>query len=295
MTAGPVSVVIAAHNEEGVLDRCLSTLLRGAVPGELEVVVVCNGCDDGTEALAGAYGHPVTAVSTPIASKTGALNLGDRVAVAFPRLYVDADAQLSIEAVRAIRAALADGALAASPALKVDTTGSSATVRAYVRFWSALPSVRDDIVGRGVYALSAAGRARFDGFPDVIADDHFVRTVVPQEARVTVATHHSVVQAPRTLRSLVRRSVRIHSGNRQVDPGAAAAGRRGWADVIRRNPARIVDFPAYALVVGVAKARGRWLARTGRAPAWGRDDSRVPGPAPVELALRSEPLDASTA
>src|SRR5262245_58336894 len=46
------SVVIPAHNEARVIERGLSSLLEGARPGELEIVVVCNGCTDDTAARA---------------------------------------------------------------------------------------------------------------------------------------------------------------------------------------------------------------------------------------------------
>ena len=46
------SVVIPAHNEAKVIGRCLSGLLEGMAPGELEVIVVCNGCTDGSEDVA---------------------------------------------------------------------------------------------------------------------------------------------------------------------------------------------------------------------------------------------------
>lgn len=272
-----ISVVIAAHDEEQVLGRCLSTLLRGAEPGEIDVVVVCNGCSDATAEIAGSFGPPVTAVSTPIASKTKALNIGDGHVAGFPRFYLDADAELTIGAVRTIAAALDRGdTQAASPGLRVDVSGSSPLVRAYYRFWSALPSVRDDIVGRGAYALSEAGRSRFTTFPDVIADDHFVRTIIPITARRTLPDCQSIVKAPETMRALVRRSVRVQSGNRQVDPRATVARRRGWVDVVRRSPARVVDLPVYLAVVGIAKARSRLLSARGLRPEWGRDDSRGP-------------------
>ena len=46
------SVVIAAHNEEALLGRCLDALLSDAEPGEFEVVVVPNGCTDSTARVA---------------------------------------------------------------------------------------------------------------------------------------------------------------------------------------------------------------------------------------------------
>jgi glycosyltransferase involved in cell wall biosynthesis len=46
---GPISVIIPAHNEAGVIDRSLDALLKDATETErarLEVLVVCNGCTD---------------------------------------------------------------------------------------------------------------------------------------------------------------------------------------------------------------------------------------------------------
>nr|BFE85750.1 hypothetical protein GCM10020093_083510 [Planobispora longispora] len=50
--AHSASVVIPAHNEEGVLRRCLDGLLAGTEPGELDVVVVANACTDRTADVA---------------------------------------------------------------------------------------------------------------------------------------------------------------------------------------------------------------------------------------------------
>ena len=88
------SVVIAAHNEAAVIDRCLDALLADAAPGELDVTVVANGCTDDTAAVAGTRAG-VRVVDLPEPGKVAALNAGDAVAVGFPRLYLDADVVLS--------------------------------------------------------------------------------------------------------------------------------------------------------------------------------------------------------
>ncbi len=46
------SVVIAAHNEAAVIERCLASLLADAASGEFDVIVVANGCTDNTARLA---------------------------------------------------------------------------------------------------------------------------------------------------------------------------------------------------------------------------------------------------
>src|SRR5215813_6765708 len=181
-----ISIVVPAHNEAAVIGQTLSALLRDAEPGELDVIVAANGCTDETEQIAAAFGPPVRVVNVAASSKPAALNAGDAQANGFPRLYLDADVELSTQAVRAIAAALADPVLAASPGLFVDTAESSRLVRSYYRCWSRLPSVVDDLVGRGVYAVSDQGRGRFDVFPDVLNDDHFFRELFSATERTIV-------------------------------------------------------------------------------------------------------------
>src|SRR5262249_5142571 len=85
------SVLIPAHNEAAVIERCLKTLFEGTEPGELEVAVVCNGCRDATADLARAFGQAVTVIELEEGSKPAALRAGDRCLRTFPRLYLDAD------------------------------------------------------------------------------------------------------------------------------------------------------------------------------------------------------------
>ncbi len=51
----------------------------------------------------------------------------------------------------------------------------SALTRAYARFWQRLPFNRTVAPGYGLYAVNAAGRARWEAFPAIISDDTFVR------------------------------------------------------------------------------------------------------------------------
>jgi hypothetical protein len=89
------SVVIPAHNEAAVIRRCLDALLDGFRPGELEVVVACNGCTDGTADIVRSSGHAVRIIEIQVASKPAALRAAEELVTIFPRLYLDADVVLT--------------------------------------------------------------------------------------------------------------------------------------------------------------------------------------------------------
>src|SRR5918995_216683 len=166
------SVLIPAHNEAAVIGRCLHHLFEGADSSDLEVAVVCNGCHDDTAAVARATGHPVEVIELDGASKPAALRAGDRLLRTFPRLYLDADVVLRGSTARQVLEHLArDGAVAARPPFRYDTTHSSRIVRRYYRARSQVPAVMGSIWGAGVYGLTAAGRARFEDHPDLVAED----------------------------------------------------------------------------------------------------------------------------
>ena len=95
------SIVIPAHNEEAVIARTLSTLLTDAKDGEFEVVVVCNGCSDATHQISEGFAHRgVRTLSIETPSKIAALNVGDAAATVMPRVYLDADVQVTTDSVR---------------------------------------------------------------------------------------------------------------------------------------------------------------------------------------------------
>ena len=212
-----ISVVIAAHNEESVIGRCLDAMLEGARSGELEIVVVCNGCTDRTAERARRHGDGVTVLETPVASKTGALNAGDAHVSGFPRFYVDADVTLPLESMRRIASRLVAGdALAAAPMMDLDLRVSSRLVRAYYRVWRRLPYVHEGMIGVGVYALSEDGRRRFGDFPDVIADDGYVRALFTTSERIRVEDAPVRVQAPSGLSDLLRIKTRSRLGRYEL-------------------------------------------------------------------------------
>ncbi len=194
----PVSVVVPAHNEEVVIGRCLSALFAGADEGELDVVVVCNGCDDRTAEVARRAAPLATVIEIPVASKVAALNAGDQAARHFPRFYLDADIELSVAAVRQVAAVLAEGGvMCAAPRPYFDVAGRTWPIRAFYDVWKEVPYRALDMVGSGVYALSEQGRARFGEFPELTADDQFVQQQFGPAELKSVGDASFVVHPPR--------------------------------------------------------------------------------------------------
>lgn len=266
------SVVISAHDEARVIVTTLSSLLGEAAPGEFEVVVVCNGCSDETADLARTVADVrVEEIATP--SKIAALRHGDAVATTFPRIYLDGDVVLSTVAARALADALTTGdALAAGVPGELNYEGVSLGARLFMEFRQRLPVMQGGIIGAGVYAMSAPGRARFGVWPEVSGDDQFVlRLFTPQE-RVTVPGHRTLVDAPPDLRTIVRRGLRVRRGNQQLArggdghqplPSPSAGVRSALRSSLRslRGMASAVVFVAVTLTIRV-------LDRFGGAADW---------------------------
>ena len=89
------SVVIPAHNESASIARTLAALATGVEPGDLEVVVVANGCSDRTAQIARSANPPVRVRKIGQASKSEAVRVGNATASVFPRVHLDADIELT--------------------------------------------------------------------------------------------------------------------------------------------------------------------------------------------------------
>ncbi len=264
------SVVIAAHNEAAVIGRCLDALLADPPPDGLDVTVVANGCTDATAAVA-ATRPGVRVLSLPEPGKAGALNAGDEVAVGFPRLYLDADIVLAPGSLPKLVAAVGAGLLAAVPGRDLDTSGRPLPVRAYYAINRRLPAFRDALYGRGAILLSAAGRARFDRFPALHADDLFLDSLFEAGEKREIAGATSRVATPRETADLIRRLVRVRAGNRAMRSAGStvrAARRSSWLrDVVLPRPWLAPAGVFYAAITLIAERRSR------TATDWGRDDS----------------------
>ena len=277
-----VSVVIPAHEEEAGIEGCLEALLADCRPGELDGVVVCNGCTDATAELARRFEPRVRVVESDVASKRHALNLGDEMALGFPRCYLDGDVRLSTTSLRRLISALDGRTLVSVPRIVVELNGRPRIVRAFFRVWTRLPYFLEGMASSGVYVLSEQARSRFGEFPDLIADDHFVLSLFDSGERRRVADSVSVVRAPWSAADIVRVKTRAFLAQRQLegrqlagDPGLDVrqhGSRSSWLRVVVRDPRLWSAAPVYVALNLVAEVRARRRFRSGDF-SWERDRS----------------------
>lgn len=267
------AVIIPAHNEARVISRTLEALREVIEWGTVDVVVACNGCVDGTEVIASRC-EGVRVLHVAAASKTAALNAADQVTQRWPRLYLDADIEVSAPALRAVFAALENNTLlAARPAFRYDTAGASVLVRAYYRARSRIPGNAQGLWGAGAYALSYSGHERMGVFPALTGDDYYVDRLFSAQEKAVLPTEPVVVRTPRTCAALLSVLRRTYRGNAQQDrlAGGASTGRtlrELLASV--RGPLSVFDAAVYVVFAGAGRRRP--LSRK-MVPAWERDDS----------------------
>jgi glycosyltransferase involved in cell wall biosynthesis len=270
--AGTATVIVPAHNESSVIGRCLSTLLATAHDDEFDVVVVCNGCTDSTADIARTYAG-VRVLQIDQASKIAALNAGDKSARAYPRIYLDADVELSTDSARRVVATLNDGAAAAAPLPVVDTTRASWASRAYFSVWSRLGYATTHVLGSGVYALSKGGRDRFAAFPNVIADDGYVYSQFAPDERANPPGATFTIRAPRHIRAAIRRRIRIAAGNKQLQEAGLTMRVPGpsWRQVVRRERRLLPALVVYLSANAIAEIAARRRVRRGMSGSWHQD------------------------
>ncbi len=278
------SVVIPAHNEAGVIGRCLDALFAGIGPGDLDVVVVCNGCRDETAAVARGSGHLVRVLELPEPSKVAALRAGDLAARGFPRLYLDADVVLPGPSARSVALRLAGGALAARPPIRYETARCSRPVRSYYRARARIPAVMRSLWGAGVYGLSSEGRSRFGVFPDLGADDLWIDRQFERHEIEIVDCAPVVVAVPRRTRDLLHVLRRTYRGKAETAPEAGAdryarattsSALRDLRKLAASGPVAASDAAVYAAFAISARAATAISARRAAAhgSGWERDES----------------------
>jgi glycosyltransferase involved in cell wall biosynthesis len=271
------SVIIPAHNEENVILNALRSLKESSLPAD-EIIVVCNGCTDNTAKLVRKFSEQVVLIETPIPSKIVALNMGDEMATGFPRIYMDADVRLSKSALQFMVETLSDKYLATSPRIQMNFDGASWMVRSYYKIWLSLPYCQNGMIGAGVYALSEAGRSRFETFPNVLADDGYIRALFKEIERTATENCYSIVTAPKTLSGLIKIKTRSRIGGYELEkkfPHLIQNEDKDYTAVLYRWLWQIHNWPKIVIYIFVnyyAKIRAKKIKDT-EDYLWERDDT----------------------
>lgn len=201
MAEPTVAIIIPAHDEAGHIQTCLRGVLAqdGVADGAVEVIVAANGCSDDTADLAraltadfAARDWTLSVLDLPEGGKPGALNAADAIAAAPSRAYLDADIVLSPPLLSQILDALARPDPVYVTGRMQVARAKSWVSRRYGALWTQLPFMRPGTAqGAGLFAVNAAGRARWQAFPDIIADDTFVRWNFAPHERIEVDASYS--------------------------------------------------------------------------------------------------------
>jgi glycosyltransferase involved in cell wall biosynthesis len=257
------SAVIPAHNEESTVVRLLSRLKD--LDRSVEVVVVCNGCSDGTAERAREIAPWAAIVEIPEASKTAALRRGDEIVATMPRLYLDADVVIEAGGLHQMVETLAHGPwLAVAPTPRYVFGGAGWPVRSHYRIWASIQATSTALSGTGAILMSAAGRERFSVWPDVIGDDYFANGLFGEDERTRVDGVEVIVELPTHFRDCVSRKARVHQGNRQVeDAGLRSVGARGsqgrqLVALVRARPSLMTDVPGHLVVTAASRVLVAW-------------------------------------
>lgn len=273
------SVIIPAHNEAATIGRNLAALRAGTRVDDLDVVVVCNGCTDDTADVARRADPRARVIEIPQPSKAEAVRVGNAVTDVFPRVHLDADIELSGTAVLALLAPITrEHVLATAPRREVPRDGCSRWVRWYYDVWEELPQVEAGLFGRGVVALSRQAQERVVALPRLMSDDLGMSESFSYDECRVVSEATAVVRPPRTVLDLVRRRIRIVTGNTQAAQlGVRRCGSRTTVRtllglvVLRRGLG--LRLPVFLGVHVAARLGALGAIRAGDFTTWQRDDS----------------------
>jgi hypothetical protein len=197
----------------------------------------------------------------------------------FPRVHLDADIELSGTALLALIEPIRRGeALATAPVRSIPRDGCSRWVRWYYDVWETLPQVQAGLFGRGVVALSAPAQARVEHLAGMMSDDLGLSDEFDHAERRVVTGALAVVHPPRTLSDLLKRRVRVATGNVQA---ARMGARRDSSRTTLRTllgvavarPGVAARLPVFLAVWVVATVRARGAVRSGDFETWQRDES----------------------
>ncbi|NMR23955.1 glycosyltransferase [Pseudoalteromonas sp. NEC-BIFX-2020_015] len=275
MTALIPAIIIPAYNERNVIGRTLNPLYDGVINGEYTITIAVNGTSDDSVDFIRREFPQVTCLDIQIGSKTNALNEAEKQAgLGYPRIYMDADVVISYEGILSLIKTLSNStmSLLASPKAVMNFAHSSVFVKAFYNAWFKTKFYNQQGFGSGVYGLNKAARQCFDVFPNVIADDGFIREVVPQSQQVVDKQCISTVNAPVTLSDLIKIKTRSKLGNLELKRKNLVVNQELMGKRFSIKPS-LFEFLVYGMVNFIAAKSAEIKAKDIHSYKWQKDES----------------------
>ncbi|MBY6004044.1 glycosyltransferase [Salipiger bermudensis] len=259
-----VSVILPASNEATLIGGCLAALCDSdwSESAPVEVIVIANGCADDTAARARACapafaerGWTLQVIERAEGGKLAALDAGDAAASGAILVYLDADVTVAPRLLQQLHQALSRPEPRYASG-SVNITAKGAVSRAYARVWRRVPFMARCVPGCGIFAVNAAGRARWGRFPEIISDDTFVRLNFAPDERIGVAAGYDWPIAEGFSR-LVRVRRRQDAGVAEIEaryPGLLANDDKPAFPVSEKLGLALRDPLGFAVYTGVALA-----------------------------------------
>lgn len=221
-----VSLLIAAHNEEAVIERRIANALALDYPKDrLQIVIASDGSDDRTVEIAGRYGGRVRVLDYPIRrGKAATLNASIEQLTSQIIMFSDANTWTYRAATRNLARWFADGKIGAvcGRLILTDPAGANNVDGLYWRYETFLKKCEGNLgallgSNGGIYAIR---REAFVPLPvDTIADD-FVMPLLAKlrHGRSTIYDPSAVghEETPAAMRQEFHRRVRIGAGGFQA-------------------------------------------------------------------------------
>ena len=270
------TIIIAAHNEAAVIKNTLSVLLKKEKPALYQVIVVCNGCNDGTDEVIQRHFPSVRCLVLECASKALAIRYAESFDPGFPRLYLDADIELSSAGAEKL---FKQGGDITSPALiiptsEVVTQSCSSLVKRFYRVWYHSRFIQQMGYGAGAYLLNSSARQRFGLWPELIADDGFIRSQFTLNEIHINPLCKVLVRAPKNLFTLIKVKTRSKLGNLELEDYLKSVGHTKVKNTGNKN--KNLDSPVnrvvYLSINLAALALAKWHYKRGN-KTWYRDNS----------------------
>jgi GT2 family glycosyltransferase len=177
-----VTVIVAAYNEAGRIERKLRSVLAQDYPGKLTVIVASDGSDDGTPAIVAGLQRPeVRVLDLPRSGKAAALGAAVAAADGEILAFSDANSILGPDCIRRLVRAFADPEVGGVAGNQVYVRGDDVDAiavgeRSYWDFDRAMKQAqsRAGNVIAGTGALYAIRRDLFKAIPAGVNDDFFL-------------------------------------------------------------------------------------------------------------------------